>query len=358
LILYYLKDFLASVRKVIVQNCSPIKNFFFLIKDILFYSKDEDHIRISFANFGRRPAQKAISFFLQPLEGIFKKNKMRCKLVHYKPDIHIFSVFGGKKDIIKSKAKYKIFYSGENTNENSISKLFSQYKGNCTDLADLSLGHDFSDQNILNYVRYPFWLFRIFWYSNSKESISKKINGYKNNKFNKSKFCALIAHHDKTNMRIPIYQLVSSIAPVDCPSRLLHNDDSLQKKYFDDKARYLQQYKFNICPENSISPGYVSEKPFEAWYSGCIPIYAGWSKDPEPGIINPNAILWFEPNGINDLLLKEIVKLNNNEKLFNAFMAQDFFLDTAVEKIYTVMQEYFTKASDLAESCVSYKKGG
>ena len=35
----------------------------------------------------------------------------------------------------------------------------------------------------------------------------------------------------------------------------------------------MANYKFNFCPENSLFPGYYTEKCFHAKLSGCIPIY-------------------------------------------------------------------------------------
>jgi hypothetical protein len=158
-----------------------------------------------------------------------------------------------------------------------------------------------------NYIRFPSWLFSFFNPFDSKNIIMNKLQSFKK-KYKKSKFCALIADHDDTGIRTPLYELLSKIAPVDCPGKLFYNDNSLKELFIDDKARYLQQYKFNICPEDSVSPGYVTEKIFQALYSGCIPIYTGWNKDPEPDIINTNIILWYDLTLDNTKLFNEILK--------------------------------------------------
>ena len=38
------------------------------------------------------------------------------------------------------------------------------------------------------------------------------------------------------------------------------------------KRDILQSYAFNLCPENGIHPGYVTEKIPEAFAAGCLPI--------------------------------------------------------------------------------------
>ena len=40
-----------------------------------------------------------------------------------------------------------------------------------------------------------------------------------------------------------------------------------------DKIEWLKSYKFNICFENSSYPGYLTEKLFDAFMGGCVPIY-------------------------------------------------------------------------------------
>jgi hypothetical protein len=55
-----------------------------------------------------------------------------------------------------------------------------------------------------------------------------------------------------------------------------------------DKAAIAQDYRFVVCFENDVYPGYVTEKPFEAWTTGAIPLWRG--TDPE-GYINPKALV-------------------------------------------------------------------
>ena len=42
-----------------------------------------------------------------------------------------------------------------------------------------------------------------------------------------------------------------------------------------DKLETLKQYKFNICFENTKQPGYITEKIFDCFVTGTIPIYYG-----------------------------------------------------------------------------------
>lgn len=300
-------------------------------------------IRVCFTNFwGGFLYSKYYNFFNDTIKDYFgiksqNLNKhLKYRIVKYfYPNIHIFSVFGKKEKIIKSKSNVKIFYTGENVN----AYRFTSYIGNCTDISNCSIG--FEHLNNDNYIRLPNWIIDYFPYNSSKEYIQNILFNNKD-KYIKNKFCSLISRHDRSGLRTKMYNDISVISNIDCPGDLLHNDDSLVNNFNNNKLNYLQEYKFNICPENSASDGYVTEKIIESLLAGCIPIYNGYSKNPEPEIINPGVILWYDEIDIknNELTLKMIKELYENKNYYQDFINQPFFLDTAIDKIYSYLCNY------------------
>jgi alpha(1,3/1,4) fucosyltransferase len=119
----------------------------------------------------------------------------------------------------------------------------------------------------------------------------------------------------------------------------MHNNDILKNEFKDNKREFLQSYRFNLCPENSNYKGYVTEKIFDAIYAGCIPIYWGSDNNPEPDILNHNAILFYDMNGNNDLLFAKLNELNKNQILYKEFAEQNRLKDEAPE----VILEYFNR---------------
>lgn len=97
------------------------------------------------------------------------------------------------------------------------------------------------------------------------------------------------------------------------------------------KFEALQQYVFNVCPENSNIPGYVTEKIIQACVAGCIPIY--WGHEIESGVINPDRVLMgsTETNP-GPAIIQKIKTLLSNEKALEEFFNQPIFLPTAHEK--------------------------
>jgi alpha(1,3/1,4) fucosyltransferase len=59
-------------------------------------------------------------------------------------------------------------------------------------------------------------------------------------------------------------------------------------KYVENKIDRAKDYWFNICFENDLYPGYVTEKILESWLAQSIPLYWG---DDKNGILNPEAYI-------------------------------------------------------------------
>ena len=58
--------------------------------------------------------------------------------------------------------------------------------------------------------------------------------------------------------------------------------------YVEDKIDEASKYWFNLCFENDLYPGYVTEKVLEAWLSKSVPLYWG---DDAAGILNKKAYI-------------------------------------------------------------------
>lgn len=157
------------------------------------------------------------------------------------------------------------------------------------------------------------------------ESIKSKcneINKIQSDFMIRKKFCAFICRADYFGDRGFFADQISKIATINFPGTFRHNDDDKKMLYNDNKLDYLRQFKFNLCPENSNNEGYVTEKIFDALTAGCIPIYWGANNQPEPNIINKNAVFFLNLNQDNEKVLSEIEKVNNSPKLYNEFMNQ------------------------------------
>lgn len=180
------------------------------------------------------------------------------------PDILLCSVFGPIDEVLKCTAGIKVFFTGENL------VRFPAY----SDLALLQANFDlivgFCPTDVARkMVRFPLWL--CYYGLEPKAIIDRIEEGYKANVHNKTVFASLVARHDEGGQRTRMYNELRQYGEIACPGQLLRNVDVGEFN----KVEFISSSKFNICPENSYSDGYCTEKLFEALEAGCIPIYLG-----------------------------------------------------------------------------------
>jgi hypothetical protein len=82
-------------------------------------------------------------------------------------------------------------------------------------------------------------------------------------------------------LRITAINELNKISKVDVFGRSVGN-------YVENKIDTAKNYWFNICFENDLYPGYVTEKILESWLSEAVPLYWG---DDKHGILNPEAYI-------------------------------------------------------------------
>ena len=91
--------------------------------------------------------------------------------------------------------------------------------------------------------------------------------------------CAILRNPDPVRLRA--IELLQHIGQVDVFG-------PLARRPLPSKASVLRQYRFALVFENDVYPGYVTEKAFDAWHCGAIPLYWGWDS---AGSLNPKALL-------------------------------------------------------------------
>ncbi|WP_038374955.1 glycosyltransferase family 10 domain-containing protein [Brachyspira alvinipulli] len=332
-----IKDDVKTLKTELFDLRNEIRSINKNVNNCIFFMKESNHYQ---------DISKGCDYFLI-FQSILSKKNIKLLFTKYDPDIELFYVYGDRKNVISSKAKIKIFYT-----EEPVQVFRKDYNDNCIDLCDLSLG--FNHISNSNYIRFPLW---IRWNFNiielNKDNIYKRILELNNAKFKKTKFASLIATWGgANNLRGSIYDSLSKIDKVSCPSKFLHNDDSLKNDFNDSKYEYLKQFKFNICPENCIEDGYITEKLFDAFKTGCIPIWNG-DKNLEGDIVNKNAVLYWDIDSDNKELIKEIKSLHENDDLYDKFVSQQRFItDNALEYIYGQIKLLHEKIEELANKLI------
>ena len=266
------------------------------------------------------------------------------------PDILIASVFGDINNVVKCNSRCKIFFYGENLNR------FWQYNNDnaLQNTFDLIVGFKYTnlDKKIL---RFPLWLMYYDYYNINKDSnnsndtnesnesniINYIESKYKENiKKNKSIFATIIARHDRDGQRTKIWNALSkyegSHGKIISAGDFRNNANKIGLTT-EDKINHISEGIYNMCPENSAYEGYFTEKIFQAFEGGTIPIY--WAIDlPEKGLINENKYCFCNINNQKEM----------QDALDNAISNPNTYLEGNVftENARYIIQKYYVDLRD------------
>lgn len=262
---------------------------------------------------------------------------------HPRKQICMYSVFGHRFVIDLKKSDLKIFFTGENIHRDAF-KRFEDHALNKR--IHLALGFDHLEDP--RYMRFPLWLHYMFPPTSNAETIREKCKKLSYPSIStRPEFASLISRHDKGGLRAAIMEQMETIDHVKSAGQFRKNTNDLEAKFSDNKNEYLKLFKYNICPENSDHDGYVTEKLFQAIMAGCIPVYWGSGNDPEPNILNKDAILFWEKNGVNTSTLATISELHQYPSRMKEFSGQPRLLPGAAEEVIGYFERLENKIADL-----------
>jgi hypothetical protein len=197
------------------------------------------------------------------------------------------------------------------------------------------------DTNLPNerFVYFPVW----FWAStNLFESTKQSYWGnnvpsidqlMQERKFDrkKAKFC--VSFIGKTYpLRLHALEALSRIKSVDVYGRAT-------RKIIESPHAIARLYNYILCFENDIYPGYVTEKPFEAYLSGAIPLYNGFDK---LNFLNPAATInLFQYSSLSDWV-DYIKEVDSDASLYESIYVQPLLIKRpSIEPVVNMIRSLF-----------------
>jgi len=246
-----------------------------------------------------------------------------------------------------------VFFSPEDTEYR-----YRQYDDYLAGYSDLALGFKYR-ANHQNYLRFPLWI-NYFISSDCaldelrSSEVTKFLDnvssGVSEETFQREIFCSLIASHDErgngAGLRTAAGDRMGKIAPVHYEGRFRNNSTRLKDEFNDDINSYLGNCTFNICLENTNSPGYTTEKLFQALVNGAVPIYWGSCGNPEPEILTGNGIVFFDPDE-PDQAMKTVKQLRRDSSFRAEFLSKPILQDSAHACITETIEAARTKILNL-----------
>ena len=175
--------------------------------------------------------------------------------------------------------------------------------------------------NTNNFLTIPFLSFYMHCHHMVMEQLTKPRVYYEH-----SKFCLFSVSNPKAQERIHFFHELSKYKHVDSCGKHLKNVEGCpanyeSKEYFD----FIKPYKFMICFENTSLNNYLTEKIFNAYHSGAIPIY--WGCPNIDQFINMDSILYLKPGYTEkdvEKLIAKIKELDEDEALYKKMFETSF----------------------------------
>lgn len=223
-------------------------------------------------------------------------------------NVLIYSCFGQSHKSVNMDKIKKIFYTGENLRPN-----FNE--------CHYSLTFDFDSYDGKN-IRLPLWMLQIDWFNKINYTNPQYVIPFDDLKNNdliskpKKEFCCIVFNGRSPN-RWEIIEKLKSYKGVHCYGKPFGN-------WFygeDNKLQVISNYKFNICFENSIYPGYYTEKLIHAKTAGCVPLY------------------WADHNCKKDFNYASFINLYDFDDL-DSFVDKIIYLDQNDSEYETIAKQY------------------
>lgn len=165
-------------------------------------------------------------------------------------------------------------------------------------LYDFSVSYDYTDNPQKNF-RFPYWMESIDWshegvirpkplrlsrYFRVEELQKPLTDNFLSRKWRCAAFFGQIREP-----RAQLLTALKKVLPVDGFGKGFDNSIKNSQSSGIDKDIVLRQYAFNLCPENSLYPGYYTEKILESFGSGSIPLT--WADSNIKSDFNPNSFI-------------------------------------------------------------------
>jgi len=219
----------------------------------------------------------------------------------------------------RSNAPLSLFHTAENIRHDAVE-------------ADYSISFDLSIHSNRHF-RFPYWMEMIDWsheglLGNQNPrfgqllSISRMMQPLGNDFLMRPRRVAIFSSHLR-EPRSTLVRAVESFIPLEGFGPYFDKNILHHRQSGFNKVDVLQDFAFNLCPENGLYPGYYTEKIPEAFVAGCLPLT--WTDTNVCADFNPKAFINLEPMSWQDFEpLKDII---NSPAQLEAFAVQPLLLN-------------------------------
>jgi hypothetical protein len=183
-----------------------------------------------------------------------------------------------------------------------------------------------------NHLRLPLWVYEDRgWGFGSERLVKRADRDWEQIAREKTAFCNFVYLHE-VPYRDAIFRMLSGYKRVDAAGRWQNNMNGwtvpIAPSRVAGKVEFFRRYKFTLAIENTIWPGYMTEKLVDPMFAASIPIYVG----------DPQAKLSFDPASYVDFTcfptMKEMMEfvreVDNNRDLYLKMLAAPFYRENTI----------------------------
>lgn len=158
---------------------------------------------------------------------------------------------------------------------------------------------------------------------------------------NRERFCCFIVSNgvNSNPIREEMFYRISEYKRVDSAGRFLNNMPGGENVFIDDTQAFIENYKFQICFENSSYKGYTTEKLIGAFAAGTVPIY--WGDPTIDEVFNTDSFIWLRDTSEKEIqrVCDEVKRLDQDD---NAYLQM---LKTPILRNEGHVPDYFNEDS-------------
>ena len=224
------------------------------------------------------------------------------------PDYLFYSVWG--HDHLKYKCT-RIFYTGECVRANF-------------DFCDYAFTFDYVDDP--RHYRLPFYGI----YADPYELERKDYSDIERMADRKSKFCSFVVSSRRGPERFELFNRLSKYKRVDSGGRYMNNIGGPIPPWYLEKYAFIKDYKFVIAYENTLWPGYTTEKLIDAMRVGSVGLY--WGNPLVHRDFNTRSFLNRHEYTSEEEFIARIVELDNDRNKYIEYLGQPYYNDNRVNE--------------------------
>jgi len=293
--------------------------------------------RIKFVDFwrGYRPENIFLDVFEQ----------LGAKVVNYRPEIIICSMFGQDRFSKKYKKCVKIYYTCENWF--SVESMYKNDPRNFEKQIDFTM-YDYAIShywiNDPRHFRLPNYI-RAAGFEYYNRLLSKKVDEICLK--NKSRFCCFVVSNPRCKERNEFFLKLSKYKPVDSYGTVFNNMGTGVNKIIgrqgdwrnEEYLKVISQYKFMIAFENSSTAEYTTEKITVPMTANTIPIY--WGDPLVSRTFNSRSFINCHEYSSFDEVMAEVIKLDKDGDAYQRMLTENWLTNNNVPD--GVTEESFNK---------------